>query len=434
MLNKLTDQMQNPLFVNIGWAFMAKVFAMVFYFAADIFYARFLGVDKYAEWVFFFSIASLAFYIGEFGINISAKVHIAKSDLKEKYLGAALGARLKFSMAIFAVIFITAPFIADTIRCSYSYPNLKKLMYILGGMVFFNSVTEFFKQLYIGVQELKRLCVVTAIEYSLYCVFSILLLLMDRTTISIAWGYFFAGVITSSCNIFIIYRKYNKNLLRQSINDMELQRKIVRYAMPLVLTSLGGVVLTEMDTFMLGLLCTQDQISSYSIAKQLVSRATNVNMVIWTGTVASLAMITKENLNEKKNKFKKVSRLNNTISIAICLCFALFGRFAIKFLYGVEYMAANKILVILLPYYFLYCLSSLYANFLDFMGHAKTRALWFISVIVINFYLNYMLIPRYGATGASIATISAIIPYTLYCLYDVYVIFKKRKIDFKSVF
>ncbi len=182
----------------------------------------------------------------------------------------------------------------------------------------------------------------------------------------------------------------------------------------------------EMDTFMLGLFCTKEQISVYSIAKQLVSKATNVNMAIWTGTVASLAMITKENFEEKKTKFIRVSRLNNAASLIICVCFVLFGKTAIRFVYGNEYMAAGNILILLIPYYFLFCMSSLYANFLDFMGHAKTRAFWFVSVIVINICLNYLLIPIYGASGAVIATIVSLIPYTIYCLCDVQKMYKNN--------
>lgn len=50
---------------------------------------------------------------------------------------------------------------------------------------------------------------------------------------------------------------------------------------------LGGLVLVEMDTFMLGLFCPKQQVSVYSIAKQLISKATNVNMAVWTGTITS---------------------------------------------------------------------------------------------------------------------------------------------------
>lgn len=47
---------KNTLFSNIVWSLLAKIFAMVFYFCADVFYARTLGVEKYAEWVFFFQL------------------------------------------------------------------------------------------------------------------------------------------------------------------------------------------------------------------------------------------------------------------------------------------------------------------------------------------------------------------------------------------
>jgi len=430
MIDKWKMKLKDELVSNIIWSFLAKVFAMVFYFIADVFYARYLGVDAYAEWVFFFSIANMAFHIGWFGINISSKVYIAKIDEREKCFGAAIVVRGLISSVILIIILLLAPRIVGKIGYPKPYENLKTLMTIMGGMVFFNSFTEFFKHFYIGIQEYKRLCAVTFMEYFLYCFFSMVFLLLNRNPINIALGYCAAGIVIMMCNIMLVLKKYNKSLIKEGIRDFRLQGKIVKYAIPLVLTSLGGLVLMEMDTFMLGLFCSKEQVSVYSIAKQLVSKATNVNMAIWTGTVASLAMITKENFIDKKNKFQKVNRLNNLVAAVICVCFLVFGNIAIHAVYGGEYAAAGSILILLIPYYFLYCSFSLYANFLDFMGHAKIRALWFISVIVINFSLNYLLIPKYGATGAAVATIASIIPYTIYCIYDVWKIFKNKAVCF----
>ena len=92
MLDKWKYRAQNALVSNIMWSFLAKICAMFFYFIADVFYARFLGIDAYAEWVFFFSVANMAFCMGWFGINISSKVHITKSEEREKCFGAAIGA------------------------------------------------------------------------------------------------------------------------------------------------------------------------------------------------------------------------------------------------------------------------------------------------------------------------------------------------------
>ena len=64
MFYKLRIRLKDTLLTNIVWSFAAKIFAMVFYFWGDVFYARYLGIDNYAEWVFFFSIANMAFCIG----------------------------------------------------------------------------------------------------------------------------------------------------------------------------------------------------------------------------------------------------------------------------------------------------------------------------------------------------------------------------------
>ena len=100
MIDKWKMKLKDELVSNIIWSFLAKVFAMVFYFIADVFYARYLGVDAYAEWVFFFSIANMAFHIGWFGINISSKVYIAKIDEREKCFGAAIVVRGLISSVI----------------------------------------------------------------------------------------------------------------------------------------------------------------------------------------------------------------------------------------------------------------------------------------------------------------------------------------------
>ncbi len=46
MFYKLRIRLKDTLLTNIVWSFAAKVFAMVFYFWGDVFYARHLGIDN----------------------------------------------------------------------------------------------------------------------------------------------------------------------------------------------------------------------------------------------------------------------------------------------------------------------------------------------------------------------------------------------------
>lgn len=420
----------SALVTNVSWSFLAKIFAMVFFFIADVSYARMLGVEGYAEWAYFFSMCNIAFCIGWMGINSSSSVYISKSEDRNTCLGAAL--LVRFFVSVLSVVVMAA--LASPIATIAGYPklyaNLKKLLFIMPVMVFFNSFTDFFKQIYTGTQSYKMLCVITFIEYFSYGLFAVLLLVFFQNPISIAIGYCVGGIVILICNVLIICKEYDTKLVYKGRGDKELQKSITKYAIPLVSASFGGFILTEMDTVMLGLYSTKEQVSLYSVVKSLISKSLNVNMAILIGTVVSLSMITKDNLFEKQTQYKKVSHINNTVSLFICICFLLFGKFAIGLVYGDKFAAVDKIIIGLMPYQLLYSLSSLRANFLDFMGHAKMRAVWFMSVIVINLILNYLLIPVYGALGAAAASSVSLIPYTLYCMYDVHKVFKSLKKQF----
>ena len=82
---------------------------MVFYFWGDVFYARYLGIDNYAEWVFFFSIANMAFCIGWFWNQYIIESAYCKSDEREKCFGASVVVRGFISGVILIIILLLAP-------------------------------------------------------------------------------------------------------------------------------------------------------------------------------------------------------------------------------------------------------------------------------------------------------------------------------------
>lgn len=177
---------------------------------------------------------------------------------------------------------------------------------------------------------------------------------------------------------------------------------------------LGGVFLLEMDTFMLGIMGTNEQLSVYSIAKTWTSKASHVNNVLITGVMTTFSVITNENIKEKRDKFKKVSICNFIITFGVMLFLLFAAPYVLIIMYGEEYSAAAQTVKILAFYYGLYGISTFYASFLDFQKKAKKRSKYYCSIIIINFVLNCCLIPIYGVNGAAIATVISLIPYTVF--------------------
>lgn len=407
---------KNLMAQNTLWSFTGKIVAMLFLVILDVIAARMLSVENYAEWVFFFSILTMLFYVGWMGINTSAKVYVSKcieTRERDNCIRASLMLRFVVSVIIAVLIMIIMPRVAGYLGYPYKYPELKTLLCIAAILVFFNSFTEYFKEIFIGLQEYKNLFMITACEYGGYFLFSIIMLLCNSTVQSIALGYAVSGICIFFIGFFLFRNKIGVRYINTDIHYKEYIAPVIKYALPIAVISFGGLILVEMDTFMLGLLSTKVEVANYSIAKSFCSKATHVNYALTVGTMTTFSVLTAENIKEKRKQFNKLNKINLLITFGISSVMLVFSTIAIVILYGEEYRSAGTIMCLLVPYYALYSISNFYSAFLDFRGKATFRSVCYISIIIINLVLNYLLIPIYGAKGAAIATDLSMVPYTV---------------------
>lgn len=397
-------------FKNISFSILGKSIAMVLWLLFDILAARTLMVNEYAEWVFYYSILTICFYIGWFGINVSSKVYVSHSMPEEKngVIHTTLVVRFAVSTILLLVMLIVMPAIASVFGYPYKYENLKTLLEILPFIVFFNSIVEYNKEIFIGLESFKKVFAVTTSEYAGFAMMGFVLLYINTDVKSLAVAYLLGELISASIGIWFI--NHDSPILRKAGFDSSLAKKVLRYAVPIAFISFGGLVLVEMDTFMLGILSTPENISNYSIAKNLCSKATHVNYALTVGVMTTFAII-EDNYESKRNAFIKASVLNLAVAFVVAIFLFVLGDYIIYILYGSKYPMAGSIIKILTIYYILYAVSNFFSSFLDFRDKAGIRSLFYISVMVLNLLLNYFWIPQYGAMGAAVATSISLVPY-----------------------
>lgn len=408
-------------FYNTSLSLLGKVIGMIFLFLLDIFLARTLDVDQYAEWAYFFAIATILFFIGWLGINMSAKVNAAKcADIDDLQLciNSAFVLRLICSLVIAPMLSIIMVVMSPKLGYPIRYPELRNLFIAGGGLIFFNTFTEFYKQLFMGLENFLYLFLITVFEYAGYLLFSILFLLTGNRVIYVAYAYICAGVLIFALGIIIIKKKYGALHFPAQRNKCSKKTAIdiLRYAMPLFLVGIGTAVLTEIDTFMLGILGSKSDVAIYNIAKGLNSKAAHINYSIAVGGMTSFAVISRGKIEMEAHKFYRISRINILVTAAISAAMFIIAPLLIKVFYGEKYIMAGNALRFLIPYYVLYSLSTFYSTFLDFRGIAKARSIAYISVVVLDIILNYFLIPNYGAAGAAFATSISLMPYTIFVI------------------
>lgn len=408
---------QSNILKGTLYTLSGKAVAMIFYMAFDIVCARILIPEDYAEWVFFYAILTMMFYIGWFGINTSAKVFVSKDRTREnaaKTIRASFLLRLRVSI-VFGVILVFVAFpLAGWLGYPDKYPGLYVLCLLASFLVFLNSYSEFFKEVLMGVGDFKGLCIITILEFAGYFLFSLIFLIPLRRVEAVAFGYICSGII-----VFIFGTGYLRSISKERLFPKKtdeyhsIMKKVFQYAIPIAVTSIGGMILVEMDTFMLGILSTKIQVANYGIAKSLCAKATHVNYALTIGSMTSFSILTVENIKEQRVKFMKINNVNVLLSAVIVSIFLLFGTSIILILYGDDYQEAGRILKYLVPYYFMYSMSTFFATFLDFQGKAKTRSICYCTVVVLNLFFNLLFIPYFGARGAAIATSLSLVPYTV---------------------
>jgi O-antigen/teichoic acid export membrane protein len=104
----------------------------------------------------------------------------------------------------------------------------------------------------------------------------------------------------------------------------------------------------------------------------------------------------------------------------------LFSGFLIPLIFGAKYAGAVFPLQILTIFLVSRSFLIFLNQFLDYQGLAKKRFFNSLISMVLNIILNMLLIPKYGAVGASIATSIAYTPYVILNWLEVQKVLNKK--------
>lgn len=429
-MSRIIDKVKsNTMMVNSIYSLSAKAVTMIFFFLFDILCARILNTDAYGEWVYFYAIITIVYSIVWFGVNISGKIFIAKSESAKKMEVFASALVLRFLVSILLTLIYTLAITALWHLQQFNinkYEHLPQLLFLGSGIIFLNSFSEFFKEAFVGFIDFKGLLIICSCEYGGYLFFGLIGLLISKNVYSIVFGFFLSLMLTSSVGFWIVIKKYHlqKKHFRKEWLFKE-SRKIFQYAKYIALSGVGSILLTEIDTFMLGYFREGYDTAVYSVAKQISSKAIHVNLALSASMMPVFASITAENVRTKKVQFKKVMLCNAIVTFGITACFLLLGKFMVQLLYGEKYLFAADVLYVLVPFYVASSFSKFLVLFLDYQNKAKVRSIVFFLTIVFDMILNALFIPKFGAIGAAAATDIALAPYLLFLFVETDIIFKE---------
>ncbi len=206
--------------------------------------------------------------------------------------------------------------------------------------------------------------------------------------------------------IFYRYAKMPKDDGKLATQEKKLlMRQIIIYSWPLIFSALLTKIYYWTDSFMIGYLLDTTQVGIYNAATPIALLLTITPLLFLQLFVP---IINREIIKGRKKMIKQMSQQVGKwiflVNLPVLLFIFVFPGAIINVLFGQEYVAAANTLRILSLGAFISSLSFTSERLILMKGKSKTILINVLSTAIINLILNALLIPKYGITGAAIAT------------------------------
>lgn len=215
---------------------------------------------------------------------------------------------------------------------------------------------------------------------------------------------FTVSVLASYLILSVFVRKQLKKHRDEQALAKLPKPEVIDVAFPLLVASLGALILSHIDTLMIASLMTVKDVGIYSVGIKVAYVAAVVLLAINT-VIAT--QISKAYTAGDKEKLDDVVRLSSRLiflgTVPIALVIIVFNDYILQ-LFGEEFLEGKWALIILTVGQMLNALTGSVGILLSMTGHQRfvRNVVW--GVLIINVGLNFWLIPLWGIAGAAVAT------------------------------
>jgi len=404
--------MKKNIFYKIGFntliQFSGKIITVVLGFLTVGLLTRYLGTSGYGDFTLVFAYMSFFGVFADFGLQLAIVRELSQKSIRaEKIYGTYFWIKLALIVAstVFALILLIF----------FPYSNSLKIGIVIGALaVGIGGLSGYGTAIF---QSKVRLDLVTYIDILSRLVSVILIVIF--IFIKLNFYYIVSTVLIGNLAAFLatIY------LLKRNIKfdfkyDPKLAKKIIKWSIPIGLTSFFSLAYFKIDTIMLSVMKGSTDVGIYSLSYKILENI----LTLWGLYMASIYPIFSKYLAENDKKiFYKIFK--NTMSIAlissilIVLIGFIFSDLIVGVFGGEKFDQSSIVLKILLfsvPIYFI--TNTFYNTFLSLKKVNYIICSMFFCLL-LNFISNLFLIPRMGYIGAGISTVITELVMLIFYLY-----------------
>lgn len=383
------------VFNNAKWIVICKILQSLLQLAVGMLSARFLGPSNYGLIKYAASVVAFAMPLMRLGLDATLVHELVEHPEKE---GEIIGTSLLMNFAS-GLVCVGGVFAFSNIMNSGEKETIIVCLLYSLSLVF--AALEMMQYWFQSKLMSKQSSLVMLGVYFVVSAYKIFLLATEKSVywfaVSNSLEFGFVAVL-----LIVLYFKNGGHFNFSLKTGMEMLKKSRHF----IVSSMMVVIIQNTDHVMLTEIAGKVENGYYSAA----ITCTVIAQFVFTAIIDSFRPVILENKKENSPEYKlNISRLYNiTIYLALAqsVIFTLFAELIVNVLYGADYVATVPVLRILI-WYFIFSVMGVVRN-VWILAEQKQKYLWFINLsgVLLNIVLNAILIPRFGACGAAVASLA----------------------------
>lgn len=392
--------MRARLLANLNWLFADKILRVAGSLLIGVWIARYLGPEQFGVLNYALAFVALFGVVAKLGIDQVVIRDLTKAPEKQ---GAILGTvfALKLATGLIALLLvIPATWVAQDGDWSFIV-----LVAVIAAGLIFNALDAY--DLYFQTHLLSRYVVVArSVSFLLFIVVRVALILGEYPLVYFAAATTLEVALGSGMLVWLYRRKQNAE--KKWYFHRETMVSLLKDGWPLIVSSALIVIHTRIDQVMIGQMLGNAEVGIYSAAIRLSESWLFIPSIIIQTVTPYLLKLRDNNPSHYQARLLQLYSLMFWLGALAGGMTIFFGEFFVVLLFGEQYRAAYMPLVL-----------TIWTGI--FISQAVARGIWMVGenmqgyrlinnlvAVPLNIALNWLLIPRYGVVGASIASLISI--------------------------
>lgn len=382
---------------NLAWLFVDSLLRMAVGLFVGVWIARYLGPVQFGQYSFALAFVTIFSVVGALAVDANVVRDIVKDpSAKDEILGTAtflkfLGGLLAAALCMVAIIVLRPE---DAV--------VKWLVIILAAGIMFQAMETIALWFQAQVQS-KYTVWAKNIAVLIMASVKVTLVLLNTPIVAFAWAGL-AEALLSALALIIVYHVTGKRISTW-LPDLHRAKILLRESWPLLISALTAVLYLRMDVVMLGEMHGEAAVGIYGAATRISEAWYFIPMALVASLQPSI-MQAKEHSEELfQARLRNVYNLMSALSISMATVVTLFADKLVRLLFGQSYETAGAVLVVHVWAAVAVSLGVASSQYLIVENLQKISMYRTTIGLMCNLGLNLLLIPKYGALGAAVATL-----------------------------